>query len=344
MTFEKILIIQTAFLGDVILTLPVLQVLKNKYPESKIDFLCIPRTSSLLKNNPYVNELIVYDKRQTGVKYLISLIRRLRTFKYDLIITPHRSFRTSILSYFSGAKDTISFDKSSFSFLYSKRVIYVNGIHEIQRNLKLLEPLGIREDKIIRPELFQAEQERKKVDQFLESNNISPEDNIISIAPGSVWFTKRFPREKFVKLCDLLESFKCKIILIGGIEDKPVTEFILGNSRNKSIIDTAGRFNILDSAELIKRSSLLITNDSAPLHVANAVETNVIAVFGATIPEFGFYPYGKRDIIFQTNGLNCRPCSIHGGNKCPIGTFVCMENIKEEEIIESVKILSKTTI
>ncbi len=342
-TTKQILIIQTAFLGDVILTLPLLQVLKKKYPESKIDFLCIPRTSELLKNNPYVNEVIVYDKKNSGVGKFMELIKSLKNKRYDLIISPHRSFRSSLISRLSSARKTISFDKSSLSFLYDSKVQYQTGIHEIQRNLKLLEPLEIKEHKIFKPELFPSIEEKGKIDKLLSDNKINSDDKLIAIAPGSVWFTKRFPKEKFVKLIDMLDSLSVKIILVGGGEDRDLCEYILQNSSNKNIINTAGTLSILESAELIKRCTLLITNDSAPLHIANAMETNVIAIFGATVPEFGFYPYGSNDVIIETKGLSCRPCSIHGGDKCPIGTFVCMLNIQEETIVEAVKkILSQT--
>jgi len=334
--FEKILIIQTAFPGDVILTLPLLQVLKKSHPESKIDFLCIPVTSPILKNNPYVNDIIVYDKRNSDAGSFISLFRSLRAVKYDLIISPHRSFRSAILSKLSSAKKNISFDRSSLSFLYDEKVIYKKDVHEILRNLSLLEPLGINSDKIIRPELFIGKEEVDAADKFFLESGINQNDRIICIAPGSVWFTKRFPKEKFVKVCDLLQSTGSKIILIGGESDKDLTGYIFSNSENNKITDAAGKFSILGSTELIRRASLLITNDSAPLHIANAVGTKVTAIFGATAPGFGFYPYGEEDIVIETNGLKCRPCSIHGGNECPVKTFECMLDIEENTILKSV--------
>ncbi|MEO8209109.1 MAG: glycosyltransferase family 9 protein [bacterium] len=339
--FKNILVIQTAFLGDVILTLPLVRIFKKNFPDSKIDFLCIPKTSELLTNNPYVNEVIVYDKKNSGIKGFTNLIKSLRNKNYDLLISPHRSFRTSLISYLSSSKKTISFDKSSLNFLYDITVPYIDNIHEIQRNQKLLEPIGIIENEITRPELFPGEKDITRIDRLFSENNIFPHEKLVSIAPGSVWFTKRFPKEKFIKLCDSLESTGVKIFLIGGNDDQYLSGYILKNSLNKNIINVTGNLSILESAELIRRSSLLITNDSAPLHIANAFETNVIAIFGATIPAFGFYPFGRNDIVFETNGLSCRPCSIHGGNECPIGTFVCMMNIKEEKISErAIKMLT----
>jgi heptosyltransferase-2 len=333
---EKILIIQTAFPGDVILTLPLLQVLKRELPDSNIDFICIPKTAEILEGNPLINELIVYDKKKSGINGFSELIRKLRKAKYDILISPHRSFRSSLISYFSDAKKTISFDKSAMSFLYNERVKYEQGMHEIQRNLSLLKPVGISEKNILPPELFISNAIKTKITEYLQAKNIQPENKFICIAPGSVWFTKRYPKEKFTELCDLLLEKDFKIFLTGGIADKSISEFILKNTINKNVIDATGEFSFKESAELISRAELLITNDSAPLHLANAVGTKVFAIFGATIPAFGFYPYGKEDKIFETDGLKCRPCSIHGGNECPVRTFECMERIHPVSLINSI--------
>jgi len=335
---KRILVIQTAFIGDVILMLPLVKVLKENYQYCKIDFLCIPQTSNLLENNPNINDVIVYDKNGTdkGTKNLFKIIKTVRKGNYDIILTPHRSFRSAIISFFSNCKTTISFDKSSMSFLYTNRVEYEERSHEIIRNLKLLKPLGINETEIIKPDLYPGEKDKYVVDDFTKKYGISEEEKFISIAPGSVWNTKRFPEEKFVKLLDCFTGDKIKIILIGSESDHKLCESILSSSDNKNICNLAGELSLLQSAELIKRVKLLITNDSAPLHIANSVGTNVIAIFGATTPAFGFYPYGKSDVVYEINGLDCRPCAIHGGNKCPVKSFDCMIRIDEEEIYRTV--------
>lgn len=324
----KILIIQTAFIGDVILTLPVAQVLKREKPDAIIDFLCIPSTSELLINNPFINEVIIYNKRKSGVKGLFGIAKKIRNENYDVIISPHRSFRSSLIAFLSGCKNTISFDKSDMSSMYKQTVEYVTGIHEIQRNLKLLEPLGIIENKIIKPELFPSDDDKSDIDSLLREKGIA-EGRFVCIAPGSIWFTKRYPKEKYLKLIDTLSRKGIPVFIIGGKDDEELGEYLSGH---ENVFNMAGKLSLLESAELIKRAKLLVTNDSAPLHISNAVGTDVVAIFGATIPGFGFYPYGKNDVIFETKGLVCRPCSIHGGNKCPIGTFECMMKISEEDI------------
>jgi heptosyltransferase-2 len=328
---KRVLIIQTAFLGDVILTLPVVQVLKEKNPDWKIDFLSIPAVSVLFKHNPLVNKLIVYNKRG-GDSF--SRIKKEVKGNYDIVISPHRSARSGLIAYFSKAKRRITFDKTSFNFLYTDKVKYIGGVHEIQRNLSLLYPLGIEEEKIIRPELFLDIDERSKITNLFTGEKISVDDDLVALAPGSVWFTKKYPREKFAEVLKLLSTTNSKVFLIGGEADRELGDYLIANSGNKKIINTIGELNVLESAELIKRCRVLLTNDSAPLHLANSVGTKVVSLFGATIPQFGFFPYGKDDVILETEGLVCRPCSIHGGKSCPIGTFICMNSIKEQTVYE----------
>ncbi|MBN1633017.1 MAG: glycosyltransferase family 9 protein [Ignavibacteria bacterium] len=333
----KILIIQTAFIGDVILTLPVVQVLK-KQMECELDFLCIPKTADLLKNNRYVDNIIIYDKRarDRGIKKLLRLSNRIRFKKYDIIISPHRSARSTFIAYRGKSEMSISYDISTFSFLYNKTVKYIKNIHEIRRNLKLLVPLGIYEDSIIKPEIFCSESDGKVVSLLLKKYIISEGDRFVTFSPGTVWMTKRYPPDKFIRLLDLLTDKNFKVILIGGKEDIEICRFIKEKTINQDVFNSAGKLTLTQSAELLRRSSLLVTNDSSPLHLANSVGTKVIAIYGATIPEFGFYPYGKNDKIFQVNGLKCRPCSIHGLNKCPVKTLDCLERIREEEIAEEI--------
>lgn len=328
---KRVLIIQTAFLGDVILTLPVVQVLKKENPDWQIDFLCIPATEILFRHNPLVNKLIVYDKR--GSDSFSSIKNEVKN-NYDVVISPHRSMRSSLIAFFSKAKTRITFDKTSQSFLYTDKIKYVTGIHEIQRNLSLLRPLGIEEENIVKPDLYLSGDEESSIDKFLSAEDVRKEDDLIALAPGSVWFTKRYPKEKFAEVLSLLKNTNLKVFLIGGEADKELGDFLISNSGNKNIINTIGKLNVLESAELIRRCKVLLTNDSAPLHIANSVGTKVISLFGATVPQFGFFPYGKDDVILETEGLKCRPCSIHGGDKCPIGTFVCMHNIKEQMVYE----------
>lgn len=333
---KNILVIQTAFLGDLILTLPLIQSLKKHMPEYSVDIVVIPSTSEILKNNPHISKVTVYDKRNSGIGELYKLSRQLKKSKYDVLISPHRSARSAMLNYLASPKTSIGFDKSSIGFLYDHTVKYETGLHEIQRNLRLLEPLGIHEADIFRPEMFIGESEKSFVGGVMTEMRLSEDEKFVAIAPGSVWFTKRFPENKFAELCKLLALDGIRTVLIGGKSDIDTGMRIMKEAKSKMVNDFTGRLTILQSAELIRRSSLLVTNDSAPLHIGNAVETPVFAVFGSTITGFGFYPYGKSDIVFETNDLACRPCGIHGRTSCPIGTLECMNRIDEKIIAEKI--------
>lgn len=334
----KILIIQTAFLGDVILSLPLVQVLKDKLQGSVIDYLCIPKTQEILLNNPCIDNVIVYDKHgeSNGLSGLNKVINEVKNNKYDVVISVQRFLRSTLIAKRSGAKITISYDTSTLSFLYTDKVEYKQK-HEILRVLDLLSPLGIKDLPIMKPELYPSDEDKVEVAKVFKGLGVSGKKELICIAPGSVWFTKRFPKDKFVSLLNLMDSDKWKVALIGGKDDVKLCDYIMSKTTHNEIYSFAGKLSLLQSAELIKNSALLITNDSAPLHIANAVSTKVIALFGSTIKDFGFYPIGGKDIVFETSGLKCRPCSNHGKQECPIHTFDCMNNISEKDIYEEVK-------
>lgn len=332
--YKNILIIQTAFAGDVILTLPLLEEIKFKFPDANVSFLCIPGAANILDNNPFVNEVIIYDKRksQKGIFAFYKFLKSIRAMNFDLVISPHRSLRSTLLSYFSKAGQTISFDVSAISSLYKTKVAYNSNVHEIVRNLSLLGPIGILKEDIIPPVLFPSEDDCETVDDLLKKFKIGEDEKFITIAPGSVWITKAYPEEKYAKVLNILKEFNVKIVIIGGEDDEGLGAMLKVLCKNPNVYNAAGKLSFLQSAELIRRSKVILTNDSAPLHIANAMGTKVIAIFGATIPEFGFYPIGKDDVVFQTSGLKCRPCSIHGSNRCPIKTFVCMKSIDETDV------------
>jgi heptosyltransferase II len=334
----KFLILQTAFVGDVILSLPLVQVLKKKYPDSEIDFLCIPKTAPLLEGNPYINEIILYDKhsKEKHIDSFIDIVKKLRSKKYDVVFTIQRFLRSTLISKLSGARRTVSYDKSTLSFLYSDRVVYEKK-HEILRVLDLLKPLGITINEFVKPELFPSAEDVKIVDDIIKGLNVKSKSDLIAVAPGSVWFTKRYPRLKFINLLNICDKEKFKVALIGGDDDRKLCESIIKSTTNNEVYNFAGKLSFLQSAELIGRSCLLVTNDSAPLHLANAVGTRVIALFGSTVRDFGFYPFGNKDVLLEVNGLKCRPCTNHGKQYCPIETFDCMNGIEEEKIYEKIK-------
>lgn len=334
--WKKILIIQTAFIGDVVLALPLLQVLRRKLPNAEIDFMLIPKTAELLKNHPDVNEVIVFDKKNKdrGLSGIFKLAKKVALKRYDVVFILQRHFRSALIPFLAKIKIRVGFNKSAFKFLYTHIVKY-EKIHEIERNLSLLKPFGIETSRKELPNLYPSDDEKLYVDQLLSGVN----SKIISIAPGSVWETKRWLKEKFAELAKLLSDDGFVIALVGGVEDFKLCEEIKTMSDAKNVINFCGKLSLLQTAELIRRSVLLVSNDSAPMHISVAMRTPVVAIFGSTVPEFGFYPYGEKDRVVQVENLYCRPCGTHGRKKCPEGHFKCMKLIDSERVYLEVKSL-----
>ncbi|RUM59323.1 MAG: lipopolysaccharide heptosyltransferase II [Persephonella sp.] len=327
----KFLIWQTAFLGDLILTTPLIHSLKNMYPNSTIDIITKPFGLSVLKNNPYINKVIIYDKKKHSN---IELIKKLRKGKYDIAISPHRSHRASYSLFLSGIRKRIGFDKAGFSFLYTDKVRHrFDGTHEIDRNLKLLTKLrnydGTKLFKF--PELFLTKEE----DKFYQKYNLEDKGYIL-VAPGSKWKTKRWTDRGFSKVINYFLEENEKVVLIGSDEDKEFTYRILSSiKKDKSLLNLVGETSLRESFSLIKHGKVLISNDSAPVHMAVAFNTPVVDIYGPTVKEFGFFPY-RNGIVVEVEGLKCRPCGLHGHNSCPIKTYECMEKITSNMVIEAV--------
>jgi len=316
---SKILVLQTAFIGDVILTTPFLRHLKDIFPKAKIDILCIPQTKQVLQNNPFINEIIIFDKRIKVNKLasFLNTILQIKANKYDLGISIQSSVTSSLLMVLGKIKIKHGFSRQKFLNM-SVNHAAEKGAHKIAKILRLLEPFS---DKKFdhQTEIYYKDSDLKIVDKHLSENNIL-NDKLIAIAPGSVWFTKKWPKDYFVELVKLLENNKSKIVLTGGQQDFEICNEI---AEKTNAVNFAGKFSIPQSAALIKKCVLIITNDSAPLHIANAVQTDVVAIFGPTVKSLGFYPFRQNDIVIEKN-LDCRPCGRHGGNSCPLKHFSCM--------------------
>ncbi len=332
---QKILIIQTAFIGDVILSIPLIRVISQNFPEAEIHFLTIPASKNTVETLPYISKLWIYDKhnQEKGLIAFLRLIKQIRSANFDMVITPHRSLRTALLGFLSGISVRIGFKSSVGWVLYTNRVEYLSKFHEIERNLRLVEPLNINIGHKELPEINITEQDQSKVDQWFEEQKILNQHKIIAMASGSVWFTKRWPSDYFRKLGEKISESGYRVIFIGSKQDQYLYAEI--NKHNNPLFYNAmGLFSLRQTAEIIRRSQLLISNDSAPTHLGVAIKTKVLTIFGSTIPEFGFYPYGDDDHIIQIENLYCRPCTDHGRHSCPQKHFRCMLEITPEMVFQ----------
>ncbi len=326
----RIVVWQTAFLGDLILTTPLFASIKNIFPESYLSVIAKPFGREVLKNNPDIDELIVFDKKSMSTWELIKKIKK----NYDIAISPHRSHRASYSLFLARIPFRVGFDKAGFSFLYTKTVPHrFDGTHEIDRNLSLLKVFNeYSPDKLERyPKLILSKDE----DIFYKKFSLK-EKNYVLIAPGSKWETKRWTVEGFSGLIDrLLEEGKT-VVLIGSSEDIPFTEEILKHSkRSENILNLVGKTSLRETFSLIKHGELLVSNDSAPVHMAVAFGTPVVDIYGPTVTDFGFYPYRNGKVV-EIKNLDCRPCGLHGHRECPIGTHECMRDISSDMVFEAV--------
>jgi heptosyltransferase II len=313
-----ILIIQTAFAGDLVLTTPLVSAASACIPGSNIDVLCIPSTAGLLVNNPFIRDVISYDKR--GGESLALMMRTLSRRFYDICLTPHRSMRSALLARSSRARVRVSFDRSAGGPLHTHRVAYDADAHEVRRNLALLAPLEVTPDPHTPPRVYPGAREREEAAALVERLGGPP---LLCIAPGSVWATKRWTEEGFAQLADAMLGTH-SVVLLGGEEDRLLCSRIVARVAHARCISTAGELSWLTSAAVLDMSDALVSNDSAPVHIASAVSTPVVEIFGATSPAFGFTPFGVQHRIVELEGLDCKPCAIHGGRSCPRKHFSCM--------------------
>lgn len=313
---NKALVIQTAFLGDVILATPLASSIKNQFPNCEIHFLVKKGNESLLNNHQIIHKTWTFDKSNGKIKALKALIPALRKENYDVVYNLHRFGSSGIITALSGARKKVGFDKNPFSWTYSKKVHHEigNGKHEVDRNLQLL--WNVDDDNLARqPLLCPSEKDFSTVDTFHS-------ETYYCLAPASVWYTKQTPKEKWVELCQLLVD-KGQVILLGGPGDKDLCDEIIQTSGIRAL-NLAGKLSLLQSAALMKGAERNFVNDSGPLHLSSAVNAKVTAFFCSTTPQFGFGPLSDdSQIIEATESLDCKPCGLHGHNSCPKDHFKC---------------------
>ena len=311
---KKVLIIQTAFLGDVILATPIIANLKLKFPQAEIDFLVKKGNEELLNNHPDLREVFTFDKKKKRSE-ILRLIQLFRKNQYDLVINLHRFASSGLLTVLSGAKRKIGFQKNPFSFLYSKAYPHQmdQGLHEVDRNLNLISDLLI--PTVRRPALYPKDSDLKSVEEFQKQA-------YYCLAPASVWFTKQAPEAVWVQLMKQLNESGASIYLIGGPDDKNLLDKIIETSTVKAV-NLAGKLSIMQSAALMKGATRAFVNDSGPLHIASAMNTPVTAFFCSTVSDFGFGPLSDDAKILEVKDLACRPCGLHGHQECPKGHFKC---------------------
>ena len=326
----KILIIQTAFIGDVILATPVIEAIHSHDPSILIDMLIRKGNEGILKDHPKLSKLWIWDKKDKKTQNQWGLIRKFKKQQYDIIINLQRFMSSGLFTTLSGAKSTIGFDKNPLSFRFTHKVKHEigKGTHEIDRNLSLLNSFISNPQGKMR--LYPSAQDFEKIKHFQKSK-------YIVIAPTSVWYTKQYPAHKWIDFMDKVDP-SIQIYLIGGPDDSDDIEAIIEKSNNNSIKNFCGKLSILQSAALMQGALMNYVNDSAPLHIASAMNAASTAIFCSTTPSFGFGPKSDNGVIIEADiKLSCKPCGLHGRRNCKEEHFDCANKIDTNKLLTRIK-------
>jgi ADP-heptose:LPS heptosyltransferase len=327
---QKFLIIQTAFIGDVVLATPLIEKLHAFFPEVQIDFLLRKGNEQLLTGHPFIHEILVWDKKNDKQRNLFRMLARIRKNRYDKIINVQRFFATGLLTALSGAAETIGFDKNPLSLFFTKKIKHPIGgltaMHETGRNLELIR--DFTDGSFYKPKLYPT------VTDFNAAADFS-ERKFLTVSPASVWFTKQYPASQWIQFIKRIPA-GFTIYLLGGPGDLMLCESICNACNREDIQVLAGKLNFLQSAALMSRARMNYVNDSAPLHFASAMNAPVTAVYCSTVPGFGFGPLSDiRYIVELKQALDCRPCGLHGYSSCPRGHFRCAMDIETEQLVKT---------
>ncbi len=317
---------QTAFLGDVVLTTPLLVALAET--EGPLDVVTTPAAAPLLETHAAVRRVIPYDKRgaDRGWRGLTALARRLRAEQYQMAYLPHRSLRSAALAALARIPRRIGF-RDGWRWLYTETQARPGAGHEIDRLLALAQRSPATPS---HPSLGLTAEDGQAAGRWLEGAGVAAP--FAALAPGSIWGSKRWPH--YAELARRL-SDRIAVVLVGGREDAPLAQEI--GAAVPTVVSACGALTLRQSAALIGRAEVLVTNDSAPLHFAQAVGTRTVAIFGSTVPGFGFGPRGPSDQVLGVEGLVCRPCSAHGPARCPLGHHACMQTLPVEDVMRAIE-------
>lgn len=307
---SRILIIQTAFLGDVILATSVVNSIKAQFPEAQVDLLVKKGNEHLVHGHPNIHRVFTFDKSRKW-RDILRLVRANRATRYDFIVNLHRFASSGLIAVLSQTK-TIGFDKNPLSRFYTVKLPHPisKGIHEIDRNFTLIAALGVKH--LVKPSIVPSEDAMKNVREYQKTP-------YVCFAPASVWATKQLPMEKWVELAEKQDHV---IYLLGGPSDHSLCETIKTKIPGRTV-NLAGKLSLMESIALMKGAVRNYVNDSGPLHFASAVNAPVTAYFCSTVTDFGFGPLSDDSEVKEVAGLACRPCGLHGKKECPEGHFKC---------------------
>lgn len=316
--FKNILVIQTAFIGDAILASSVLEKLHTHFPEASISILVRKGNEGLYETHPFLKQVLVWNKNEAKYAELFKIRKQIKQNNFDAVINLHRYASSGFLTAFSGAKYKAGFSEGILSLFFTKKVKHIigDGTHETERYNKLIE--DITDKTVFKPKLYPSKEYYDRVVGFKK-------EKYVTISPASVWFTKQLPEQKWVDICNQTPE-GTTVYILGSKNDMGKSNTLkskVNSTKTNEVKVLAGELNLLQSAALMKDSQMNYVNDSAPLHLASAMNAPVTAFFCSTIPAFGFTPLSDNSKIVEVKNLECRPCGLHGFKTCPKGHFKC---------------------
>lgn len=326
---RKILFIQTAFLGDVVFSTALLRGITALYPRAEVTLLASPRGGGLLEGDRDVGKIIFYDKRgaERGLAALCRLVGRVRKDRYDLVISPHRSFRSAVIARFSGAPSRLGFRSGWGRWAFNLGVPWPRAEGKpYRRELGLLEGLGATVPST-GPSLTAGEKAREEIRRLLGGEGITEGETLVGLVPGTVWPTKKWPPDHFVELARRTSALSgVRVLILGGPDEKAEGELFAGI---EGVVNLAGRTTLAQLPALLEACRVVVAGDTGPLHAAMALGVPVVALFGPT--DERQFEFETPDICL-TEDCACRPCSPHGSRRCPEGTWRCMPDISVERV------------
>jgi len=334
----KILLLRLSSIGDVVLVTPVLRNLRQCFPHAAIAMVVKEEFADLVRHHPGLTTIHAVPSKP-GWSSLLKLGRELHDLNYEVVIDLHRNFRTALLGRLCGTTRRLRYPKPRLRrWLYVRFKINTMAQEPpvAQRYLQALAPLGVPGDSI-GTEIFWTPQHETEATAALQGAGWRVDQPLLGFAPGAGYFTKRWPAEYFAALAArLLENNEnLQLAILGGAQDREAAQLICRHDPAR-VLDLTGRCSLLASAAIVKRCQLLVSNDSGLLHIAEAVHTPLVAIFGSTTRALGFFPQFTAARVIENHGLACRPCSHLGYRACPRGHFRCMRELTPEMVVAEI--------
>lgn len=339
----RILVIQTAFIGDVVLTTPMLKTIKMRMPGARLSVLVKPEAKKILESLSFIDEVLVIDKKKEHRTWgMVTIIKEIQKRNFDILLSPHISLRSSLIAFFSKAKIKIGYAHAALSSVYDFKIQRNQDLHEIHRLLDFLKQSLFPDlkDFPAAPVLEETPEGKQKAKELLKLFPNRP----VAFACSSIWQTKRWTAWGFAELAGkVVEKYRSPVLLIGSGADyeiseriRTLTKYIYPEKIHSQIHNLCGQTDLTALYSLLRKCRFLVSNDSAPVHFGCAAGIPVIAIFGPTVKSFGYAPVCENSIVVEREGLYCRPCSTHGGRKCPEKHFRCMREITPDQVMEAI--------